>query len=99
MTSTIRTLNKLVGVEPFPQKAVKPVTLKGGLIGVAQKVELTPLKVMVPSEDGRFTPGMTVYVRGDLSAQDFSGNIQTIAGLTFILLPESYVQLVIDAPL
>lgn len=85
-------MNKLVAVEPFPNKSIKPVAMKGGLIGVAQKVELTPLKVILGSEDGRFTPGMTVWVRGDLSAHDFSANIQNIDGLSFILLSDSYVQ-------
>lgn len=90
----MKTMNKQIAVEPFPTKSIKPVQLKGGLIGVAQKVELTPLAVILPSEDGRFKPGMKVYVRGDLAAQDFSMNIQNINGKTFILLSETYVMLV-----
>lgn len=70
--------------------------MKGGLVGVAQKIELTGLKVVLPSEDNKFQPGMTVYVRGDLTALEFTANIQNIGGKTFILLPDNYVQLVID---
>ena len=87
------TTNKLIAVEPFPAKSIKPVVMKGGLIGIAQKVEYAALTVILPSEDGRFKPGMKVYVRGDLSAQDFSANIQNISGFTFILLPDSFVQM------
>ncbi len=87
------TSNKFIAVEPFPQKSIKPIAMKGGLIGVAQKVELTPLKVILDTEDGRFKAGMTVWVKGDLSAQDFSANIQNIDGFTFILMPDNFVLL------
>jgi hypothetical protein len=88
------TTNKIIAVEPMPAKSIKQTVMKGGLIGVAQKVELIGLKVILPSEDGRFLPGMKVYVRGDLSVESFSANIQEIEGVTFILLPENYIQLV-----
>ena len=89
----MKTHNKLIAVEPFPTKSIKQVAMKGGLIGVSQKVELQALKVILESDDGRFKPGMKVYVRGDLSAQDFTANIQTIEGQTFILLPDHFVQI------
>lgn len=88
------TMNKQVAVSPFPTKSIKPVVMKGGLVGVAQKVELTPLDVILQSEDGRFKPGMKVYVRGDIVVQEFANNVQNIGGKTFVLLPDSYVQLV-----
>lgn len=88
----MKTYNKLIAVDPFPSKSIKPAVMKGGLIGVSQKFELTPLKVILESDDGRFKPGMTVWVRGDLAAQDFTGNIHNIDGKTFILLSDSYVQ-------
>jgi hypothetical protein len=87
------TQNKLIAVSPFPAKSIKPVAMKGGLIGVAQKVELTALDVVLPSDDGKFLPGMKVFVRGDLSAHDFAANTQEIDGKTFILMPESHVLL------
>lgn len=90
----MKTMNKQLAVEPFPTKSIKPVTMKGGLIGVSQKVELTGLAVILDSEDGRFKAGMKVYVRGDLSAHDFTTNIQNIGGKTFILIPDTLVQLV-----
>ena len=88
------TMNKQVAVSPFPTKSIKPVVMKGGLVGVAQKVELTSLDVILPSEDGRFKPGMKVYVRGDIAVQDYTNNIQNIGGCTFFLLPDSAVMLV-----
>lgn len=88
----MKTYNKLVAVEPFPTKTIQRTVMKGGLIGVAQKVELTGLKVVLESDCCRFRPGMTVWVRGDLAAQDFANNIQNINGKQFILLSDSYIQ-------
>lgn len=89
-------MNRLVAVEPLPPKSIKQTTLKGGLMGIAQKVELIGLKVILNSDDGKFKAGQRVFVRGDLSAQDLGANIQEINGLTFVLIPDSYVQLVVN---
>lgn len=97
MAKQIATLNKLVAVEPFPAKTLKQTVMKGGLIGVAQKVELLGLKVILQSEDRRFFPGDTVYVKGDLSSQDFTSNVQEIEGKTFVLIPDSYIQLLVES--
>ena len=90
------TQNKQVAVTPFPTRSIEQTVLKGGLIGVAQKVRLTELTVVLPTEDGKFRPGMRVFVRGDLAVQEFSANIHEIEGKTFILLDDNKIQLVID---
>lgn len=90
------TCNHLIATEPLPPKSIKQTTMKGGLIGVAQKIELMELKVIYQSEDGKYTPGMKVYVRGDLTLEHFGGVIHELNGVQFVLIPDKYIQLAIS---
>ena len=95
MKTKAYTQNKLVATTPFPTRSTEQTVLRGGLIGVKQKVTLTELTVVLASEDGRYQPGMKVFVRGDLAVQDSNGNIHEIDGKSFILINEAQIQLVV----
>lgn len=95
------TFNKKIAVEPFPDMSVKTTAQGQGTVKVARienKVGLTRLRVLFPTEDGRFLPGQTVLVRSDLFLQPWAKERHQLGDLNkteFILLPEGNVEAVI----
>lgn len=89
------TMNKKVAVEPFPDMAVKTTAQGQGAVKVARienKVGLTRLRVVFPSDDGRFRTGQLVWVRSDLYLQNWAKEKHQVEGVEFILMPESHVE-------
>jgi hypothetical protein len=89
---------KNVAVEPFPDMSIKTTAQGAGTVKVVRienKVTLTRLYVVFPSEDGRFSPGDGVLVRSDLFVQPFAKERHELDGKSFILLPENYVEAII----
>jgi hypothetical protein len=86
-----------VAVEPFPDMSVKTTAQGAGSVKVARietKVALVPLKVVWHSEDGRFFPTNTVYVKGSHFTQPWAKEVHEIDGEKFILIPDSVVEAV-----
>ena len=61
----------------------------------ANKVELTPLKVVFGSST--YARGNTVWVRGDAVAHEWAQKVYTVGDDKFILMPEAMVVLCDDA--
>lgn len=90
----MKTVNNYIAVEPFPERNVKHVALKGGLIGVSQKVELIGLKAIFGDDKGTVSPGDVVFVRADLYANEAYNTVFNVADKSFILLPVSVAVMV-----
>lgn len=84
---SMKTVNRLVACSPFPTRDTK-VQVRGGVAVIAQKQELTPLKVVFPCdyEDG-FNAGVTVFVRGEACKHQYAGQVLVKDGVEFILVP------------
>ena len=82
----IHTTNKRVGCAPFQNRNVKSQVVSKGLVGIAQKLELTKLEILVGDDEGRYLPGDLVYVRGE-SAKDLWASPIALNGLEVILVP------------
>ena len=92
------TWNHKVAVEPFEDMSVKTTARGGGVVkvGVVEtKVTMTKLKVVFPSQDGKFWLGMEVMVKSSEFAQVYAKNVYEHDGKKFILLPESAIEAVI----
>lgn len=92
-----RTTNKLVATTPFP-KYVPTKVVKGGMALLERKIGLAELKVVLPTDDAKFMPGTSVFVRSDQDVHPWAKQIFTLDGVEFILVPESAIQVVKCAP-
>jgi hypothetical protein len=88
-----------VATAPFADMSVKTALLGAGPVKVARienKVTLARLKVVFPSEDGRFSPGQTLLVRSSLYTAMWAKEIQEHEGVQFILVPDDKVEVVVN---
>jgi hypothetical protein len=87
----MKTVDGQLGVEQFKSLEVKTV-VQTGFAKIAQKHELTPLKVLIGNS--KIKAGSTVYVPGETCKQPWASKVLKAAGTEFILMPESYVIIV-----
>jgi hypothetical protein len=95
MTSFLSVKGK-VAVEAFPDMSVKTSLGGSGSVKVARienRVSLVPLKVVLLTEDSRFTPGDIVYVRGSHYTQPWAKEVHVVNGKTFILIPDTAIEI------
>lgn len=86
MMDNFTTVNKLVATEPFPSTQIKS-TIKAGVALIEQTVQLTPLKVLYPENNG-ITPGSILWVPGEYMKLKWATDVFTaIDGTKFILVP------------
>jgi hypothetical protein len=85
-------LNNAVAVEPFPTSTIQ-TTVKGGLLSVIQKSELTRLKVIY-GNGKEIQAGSFVYVSGEYCNSEWSRKVYTVSEQKFIMCPVTVVVLV-----
>jgi hypothetical protein len=87
------TVNKRIAVTPFPTVDTKTTVVKGGMVVIKQRAELTRLVAVYGAEyfEGSqvrvVQPGQGVYVNGDLCKHQLARDIfETEPGKPFILI-------------
>lgn len=88
----MKTINRLLACTPFETRDAK-VQVRGGLPVIAQKQELTALKVVFDSDDEKyhFPKGITVYVRGEACKHQYAREVYEQGEEKFILVPFEHV--------
>ena len=87
----MKVLNNELALTPFESTDVKAKNF-GGFAVMAQRVQLSPLKVVYGN--GEIKEGQTVYVMGDACKHPFASQIFEVNGKQFILVPLSFVKMV-----
>lgn len=85
--------NRTVACTPFPSTSIK-VEVKAGLPVMKHRAELTALQVVYSQGeyDDTFTPGTTVWVRGDACKHDFARAVYEVEkDKPFILVPQDMI--------
>lgn len=90
--ATIRTLNKKVACEPFPEMAVEKET-RGGMVVPKQRGALTKLRVVF-GDDGDFYCGSFIWVRSESFIQQWAKDVYELDGKRFILVPADAILLI-----
>ena len=86
---------EFIAVEQFETTVIEKKINKG-FGGAAQKLALTPLKVLIGNE--KLPTGSTVYVRGDSQFEPWAKDVQEIGEIKALLCPISRVLFVKYAP-
>jgi len=86
----MQTLNNLVACTPFESTSIK-VGVKSGVPFIEQKKGLTQLKVVFEDDCEDFSPGDTVWVRGDAMAHPYAKEVFEVDGKQFILIPRNMI--------
>ena len=83
----IKTLNNQIACEPFKNNSATGVQISRGVIGVMQKMALTPLVVVFACHDQpAILPGYTVFVPGD-ACKDLWAKPVDLDGKQVIMVP------------
>ena len=91
----IKTSKGKVACTQFPDMSVRTGTRGEGAVKVGlieNKLSLCKLTVVLPTEDGRFSKGDTVYVYSKLYTQPWAKELLTIGEQQFILVPELAIE-------
>jgi hypothetical protein len=83
--------NRKIACSPFARKSIE-VKVQKGFGSVAQKLALTPLRVLFGNDD--VPAGSVVYLRGDTMKQTWASEEFELDGQTVILVPQDQIQLV-----
>jgi hypothetical protein len=89
---SVMTKNGLIACSPFPAQHIEKV-IKGGIALIESKVSLQELTVLFSGNN--IAPGDKVYLRGDAVTNKWAKEQFTLGGQTFILVPESAVQITV----
>lgn len=93
----IYSFNKQVACEPIANRTVAS-EIKSGFAVVKNKVELVKLKVLFGTDmvagEKYLAPGTFIYIKGDAVNHDFAKTVYTVYGVSFILIPLQFVQMV-----
>jgi hypothetical protein len=84
-----------VACSPFPDMSVKTSLRGTGTTRVAQienKATLSPLAVILATEDGRFSPGDIVYVHSKQYTMPWAKEVLCVDGFSFILVPDNFIE-------
>lgn len=84
-----------VGCSPFTDQSVRSSSAGAAgkrVVRIENMVTLTPLRVVLASEEGRFSVGDTVYVSSRLYTHPWAKEEHEIDGVKFILVPETAIE-------
>lgn len=87
------TYNKTLIVEPFPSYSVKS-KVSSGFAELEQKINMTPLKVIIGNKQHDILAGDVVWVEAEQYKQPWAKKIFNIDNQPCIVLPEEFIQFV-----
>ena len=86
------TVNNRIAVTPFETTSTK-IDVKGGLVTIKQRTELTRLVVVFAQDNEKYPPGYVIWVKGDSCKHQFAKEVFNLNGKDFILIPAETVVL------